>query len=115
MIPDDAERKKARRQYAAFRASEGDFGCEEARADREELAPHQWWDMYGGNARELQRVAIKVLAQVSGSSGSVASLGPGGQVQQQQQQQERHRQQQRQQQQQQQHEGTQARQKHGLC
>jgi hypothetical protein len=82
MIPDKEERAKARRQYAAFRASEGSFGCEEALDDREALPPHQWWDLFGGDAPELQRVAVKVTSQVSGSAlffscCQPATLSPG--------------------------------------
>lgn len=59
------EAQNARLSYAAFRAKEGEFGCADAVADADSMPAHQWWDMYGGAHPELQKVAVKLLAQVS--------------------------------------------------
>lgn len=59
------EAQNARLSYAAYRAREGDFGCADAVADADSMPAHQWWDMYGGAHPELQRVAVRLLSQVS--------------------------------------------------
>lgn len=60
-----ADAQKARLSYAAFRAREGIFADADALADADTMPAHQWWDMYGGAHPELQRVAIRLLSQVS--------------------------------------------------
>lgn len=59
------EAQNARLSYASYRAREGEFGCADAVADADSMPAHQWWDMYGGKHPELQRVAIRLLSQVS--------------------------------------------------
>ncbi len=51
--------------HAAYAAHEGDFGDPLVLAMKEEMAPYQWWQQAGGECRELQTVAVRVLAMVS--------------------------------------------------
>jgi len=66
LLPGDEDAQQAARMgYQAFRHSEGEFGDAAARKDAPSMPAHQWWDSYGCSAPELQRVAIRVLSQVS--------------------------------------------------
>jgi hypothetical protein len=60
------EAAKARQQYASFCNFEGPFGKNAARskADAPNMPSWQWWESYGKGAKELQRVAMRVLSQV---------------------------------------------------
>ena len=65
MLPTEDERQKARQQFSAYKAREGLFGRLEAWNDRDCMPAHQWWERYGRSCPELQRVAVRVLSQVS--------------------------------------------------
>jgi hAT family C-terminal dimerisation region len=62
------EQQSARHQYASFSAKEGCFSFPEALEDVAELPAHQWWEQYGKGSKALQKVAVRVLAQVSSAS-----------------------------------------------
>lgn len=64
MLPEE-ERQAARMSYASFRAQEGIFGSAAAVEDAGSMPAHQWWEMYGCGHPELQKVAVRLLAQVS--------------------------------------------------
>jgi hypothetical protein len=71
LVPENKEktvRKTVRGHYANFKARSGAFGTPEAWEDARDMPAHQWWEMYGMHAPELQTLAVKVLSQVSSSS-----------------------------------------------
>nr|XP_043633301.1 uncharacterized protein LOC122604472 [Erigeron canadensis] len=47
----------------------GDFGRPMAVASCKALCPDEWWKLFGGEAPELQRFAVRILSQTSSSSG----------------------------------------------
>ena len=57
--------KAALLRHAAYVNHEGDFGDPLVLAMKEEMAGYQWWQQAGGECRELQTVAVRVLAMVS--------------------------------------------------
>lgn len=62
----DKDQSAARASYAAFRAREGAlFKRSEALEDAEKWPAWQWWETYGAGHPQLQKVAIRILAQVS--------------------------------------------------
>ena len=65
MLPTKDEQQAARLSYLAFRDSEGEVAEEAANDDAPGCAAHQWWKRYGGEHPELQKVAMRVLSQVS--------------------------------------------------
>ena len=67
MLGDAEAAKKAMLGHAAFVGKEGDFGKPMVRDLRREMPAYQWWVMHGGEYPELQKVAVRVLAMVSGA------------------------------------------------
>jgi hypothetical protein len=65
LIPDVDSRDKARASYASFRAKEGVLGSEAAQRDASSWPAHQWWEVYGVGHPKLQRLAVRVLSQVT--------------------------------------------------
>jgi hypothetical protein len=65
VYPDPEEQKAARLSYMAFRDKEGTFQDEDAQADASSCAAHQWWKTYGGEHPELQKLAQRLLSQVT--------------------------------------------------
>jgi hypothetical protein len=65
VLPTAEEQKAARASYTAFRNREGEFGDEDAMSDADSMPAWQWWQMYGEGHPELQKVAMRVLAQVT--------------------------------------------------
>ena len=53
----------AYRQFAWYKARSGSFGKEEALKNMSELPSWVWWQLHGSEAPQLQRVAIRCLAQ----------------------------------------------------
>lgn len=53
--------------HAAYVAKEGDFGDPMVRALAEDMPAYQWWVMNGSDYPELQKVAVRVSAMVSGA------------------------------------------------
>ncbi|KAL9660590.1 hypothetical protein QQ045_025407 [Rhodiola kirilowii] len=52
-----------------FKNAEGDFGRQTAIHDRNTVMPDQWWESYGCDAPNLQKLAIRILSQTCSSSG----------------------------------------------
>jgi hypothetical protein len=65
LLPTQDEQKAARQSYTSFRNREGAFGDQDALADADSMPAWQWWQMYGEGHPELQKVAIRVLSQVT--------------------------------------------------
>lgn len=67
MLGDAQEAKDAVLGHASYTGKEGDFGDPMVRALAEDMPTYQWWAMHGGEVPELQKVAVRVLAMVSGA------------------------------------------------
>ncbi|WIA20432.1 hypothetical protein OEZ85_004845 [Tetradesmus obliquus] len=66
LLPTAAERKAAREQFVMYKNKEELFAVHGAAVqDAPSMPAHQWWGMYGSGCKELQRVAVGVLSQVS--------------------------------------------------
>ncbi|XP_042421809.1 uncharacterized protein LOC122009635 isoform X2 [Zingiber officinale] len=62
--------KKIEDQIAYFSTSKGLFGSEDANLMRYTKHPAKWWDSYGKDCPELQRMAIRLLSLTCSSCGS---------------------------------------------
>ncbi|XP_052302987.1 uncharacterized protein LOC127904283 [Populus trichocarpa] len=72
MVPNASERCKIDLQLESFKDAKGLFGIEAAKTARDKKkkkTPAQWWDSYGDECPELQRLAIRVLSLTCTSSG----------------------------------------------
>lgn len=67
---DPEDQVKAGNELAAFRAGEGIFGRPMVRESAKQLPGYKWWLQYGIGVPALQKVAVKVLAQITSSSAS---------------------------------------------
>ncbi|OMP06034.1 hypothetical protein CCACVL1_01744 [Corchorus capsularis] len=56
-------------EIALFRDRIGSFGQKLAINTYKTLKPDDWWNVYGGSAPNLQKVAIRLLSQTASSSG----------------------------------------------
>ncbi|WIA31485.1 hypothetical protein OEZ86_002378 [Tetradesmus obliquus] len=66
LLPTPAERKAAREQFVMYKNREELFAVHGAAVqDAPSMPANQWWGMYGSGCKELQRVAVAVLSQVS--------------------------------------------------
>ena len=61
------EAKSAMLGHAAYVAKEGDFGETMVLELTKDMPTYQWWIQHGGQYRALQRVAVRVLAMISGA------------------------------------------------
>jgi hypothetical protein len=61
---------KAIQQHATYRAGHGLFSRPMADAAAKEMPAFRWWLAFGAHVPELQRVAVRVLSQVTSSSAS---------------------------------------------
>ena len=61
---------KAIQQHATYRAVHGLFSRPMAEAAANEMPAFRWWLSFGAHVPELQKVAVRVLAQVSSASAS---------------------------------------------
>jgi len=59
---------RAIQQHASYRAGHGLFARPVAMAGAKEMAPYRCWMAFGAHEPDLQRVAIRVLSQVSSAS-----------------------------------------------
>ena len=55
----------ASRQFPKFRLSDGLFGTDNSKTNAKKIIAWRWWMQYGSDVPELQKVAVKVLAQCS--------------------------------------------------
>ncbi|XP_058727094.1 uncharacterized protein LOC131598519 [Vicia villosa] len=62
-------RSKLTAKMASFKNCEGSFGRTIAVENRDEVLPDQWWDTYGTEAPNLQKLAIQILSQTCSASG----------------------------------------------
>ncbi|CAM8881132.1 unnamed protein product [Rhodiola kirilowii] len=60
---------KLTNEMRIFKNAEGDFGRQIAIHDRNTVMPDQWWELYGCDAPNLQKLAIRILSQTCSSSG----------------------------------------------
>ncbi|XP_058763588.1 uncharacterized protein LOC131637040 [Vicia villosa] len=62
-------RSKLTAEMTSFKNCEGSFGRTTAVENRDEVLPDQWWDTYGTEAPNLQKLAIRILSQTCSASG----------------------------------------------
>ncbi|XP_077249199.1 uncharacterized protein LOC143888647 [Tasmannia lanceolata] len=67
--PDASAEATALGEIKMFRDALGSFGRPAGIAGRHKTLPAEWWVLYGGNAPNLRKIAIKVLSQTASSSG----------------------------------------------
>lgn len=67
-INDVESQVKAIEQHAVYRAGQGLFARPLAMAAAKTMPAHRWWLSFGAHVPELQKVAVRVLAQVSSAS-----------------------------------------------
>ncbi|MCO5597254.1 hypothetical protein L7F22_051330 [Adiantum nelumboides] len=65
---DEAEKTTLKAQLSDYINLQGEFEDTSAFGDMQKLSPIAWWQNYGTGALELQRLAIRVLSQVSSAS-----------------------------------------------
>ncbi|MCO5597023.1 hypothetical protein L7F22_051096 [Adiantum nelumboides] len=65
---DEAEKTTLKTQLSDYVGLQGEFEDTSAFGDMQKLSPIAWWQNYGTRALELQRLAIRVLSQVSSAS-----------------------------------------------
>ncbi|XP_024448363.2 uncharacterized protein LOC112325705 [Populus trichocarpa] len=69
MAPNANKMCKIDLQLESFKDAKGLFDIEAAKTARDKKTPAQWWDSYGDECPELQRLAIRVLSLTCTSSG----------------------------------------------
>ncbi|XP_058785191.1 uncharacterized protein LOC131660077 [Vicia villosa] len=62
-------RSKLTAEITSFKNCEGSFGRTTAVENRDDVLPDQWWDTYGTEAPNLQKLAIRILSQTCSASG----------------------------------------------
>ncbi|GAU17928.1 hypothetical protein TSUD_330520 [Trifolium subterraneum] len=62
-------RTKLTAEMRSFRNCEDSFGRKTAIEDRTEVLLDQWWEMYGTEAPNLKKLAIRILSQTCSASG----------------------------------------------
>ncbi|XP_058767770.1 uncharacterized protein LOC131641485 [Vicia villosa] len=62
-------RSKLTAEMTSFKNCEGSFGRTTAVENRDDVLPDQWWDTYGTEAPNLQKLAIRILSQTCSASG----------------------------------------------
>ena len=67
VLGDTDAAKQAMLGHAAYVGKEGDFGDPMVIDLKDEMASYQWWVMHGGVYPELQKVAVRVSAMISGA------------------------------------------------
>lgn len=66
---DDPEAQAgALQQYGDFRKLRGVFALASLKVAARTVPAHEWWDMVAGGARELRKVAMKVLSKTTSAS-----------------------------------------------
>ena len=69
MVSNASERCIIDLQLESFKDAKRLFGIEAAKTARDKKTPAQWWDFYGDECPEFQRLAIRVLSLTCTSSG----------------------------------------------
>ncbi|KAI8017136.1 hypothetical protein LOK49_LG04G00681 [Camellia lanceoleosa] len=70
MYPDIEDRVKVDEQLEKFKKAEGMFGMSMAILTREKKQPALWWESYGEECKELQKLAIRVLSLTCSATGN---------------------------------------------
>ncbi|MCO5548302.1 hypothetical protein L7F22_001759 [Adiantum nelumboides] len=68
VVRDEAEKTTLKAQLSDYISLQGEFEDTSAYGDMQKLSPITWCQNYGTGALELQRLAIRVLSQVSSAS-----------------------------------------------
>ncbi|KAJ1402459.1 Zinc finger, BED-type [Sesbania bispinosa] len=69
LLGDSEMEKIVHKELAQYKAASGMFGSTTAKAMRGEVAPAQWWRMYGSDTPYLQQLAIRILSLTCSASG----------------------------------------------
>ncbi|XP_028798861.1 uncharacterized protein LOC114754239 [Neltuma alba] len=69
MIPDRKTRFLVDQQLEAFKSAKGLFGRSMAIDTRNKKQPALWWESYGGEGKELQKVAMRILSLTCSATG----------------------------------------------
>ncbi|KAF7145548.1 hypothetical protein RHSIM_Rhsim04G0045100 [Rhododendron simsii] len=69
MYPDMDTRIIIDEQLEKFKNAEGMFGMEMAKLTRDKKQPALWWESFGEECKELQRLAIRVLSSTCSATG----------------------------------------------
>ncbi|XP_075633518.1 uncharacterized protein LOC142605977 [Castanea sativa] len=69
LVPDPDEQDSLSSQIEAYKKALGDFGMPMAIRQREKLNPVAWWEQFGNDTPELQKLAIRVLSQCCSATG----------------------------------------------
>lgn len=65
---DEDDKTEYKAQLSKYIGLQGDFAESSALADMQKISPIAWWENYGTGTPMLQRLAIRVLSQVSSAS-----------------------------------------------
>ncbi|XP_028753001.1 uncharacterized protein LOC114712623 [Neltuma alba] len=69
MIPDRKTRFLVDQQLEAFKSAKGLFGRSMAIDTRNKKQPALWWESYGGEGKELQKIAMRILSLTCSATG----------------------------------------------
>ncbi|XP_028755565.1 uncharacterized protein LOC114714940 [Neltuma alba] len=69
MIPDRKTRFLVDQQLEAFESAKGLFGRSMAIDTRNKKQPALWWESYGGEGKELQKIAMRILSLTCSATG----------------------------------------------
>ena len=67
LVTDAAVRRAMRSQLSMYRSKDGNFGSVDAQVDKKNVEGPLWWENYGADTLELQRLAIRILSQNASS------------------------------------------------
>jgi hypothetical protein len=68
LLPKVEDQAEALEQLNKFKSKRGLFGMKAVQEAAKRMPAHSWWQRYGSSCPELQRVAVRVLSQVSSAS-----------------------------------------------
>ncbi len=68
LVPDAGARRKIKDQLSLYRTMKGSFGHPDALNERKKIGAALWWEDYGSDGPELQRLAIRILSQACSTS-----------------------------------------------
>ncbi|XP_027902994.1 uncharacterized protein LOC114163106 [Vigna unguiculata] len=69
MVLDVSTRVTIDQQLEKFKGAKGLFGMHMAIATRNKKQPALWWESYGGEGKELQKIAMKILSLTCSATG----------------------------------------------
>jgi len=68
LVPNEEKCAQVRSELSKYISEHGVFGNLHATKDRDRLGAIEWWNMYGSPAKNLHKLAVKVLSQVVNTS-----------------------------------------------